>query len=104
MNPAPVDQHKMILQSVGKAAAKTALQAFLAVFVPLFLLWATSNTAVLTNADAGGSIDLDLKPVMAAAVAGILAAIAATLSAVWNWSKGPVVQPPVVINDPVAEG
>lgn len=86
----------VVVQSIGKAAAKTALQAFLAVFVPLFLLWVSGNTAVLTNTQNGGNIDIDFKPVMAAAVAGVLAALAATLSALWNWSKGPTVsQPPV---------
>jgi hypothetical protein len=99
-----VDQHKMILQSVGKAAVKTFLQAFLAVFVPLFLLWATSNTAMLTNEQSGGSIDLDFKPLVAGLTAAAIAGVAAVLSAAWNISKGPTVQPPVVINEPVAEG
>ena len=92
---------KVIVQSIGKAAAKTFLQAFLAVFVPLFLLWATSNTAVLTNQQSGGNIDLDFKPVVAAATAALLAAIAAVLSAVWNWSKGPTSNQPVVVDPPV---
>ena len=92
---------KMVVQSIGKAAAKTFLQAFLAVFVPLFLLWVTSNTAVLTNTQNGGNIDLDFKPVMAAAVAACLAAIAAVLSALWNATKGPTSQTPVVVDPPV---
>jgi hypothetical protein len=99
-----MDQHKMIVQSVSKAAAKTFIQAFLAVFVPLFLLWATSNTAILTNEQNGGSIDLDFKPLIAGATAAAIAGVAALLSAGWNLSKGPTVQPPVVINEPVAEG
>jgi hypothetical protein len=99
-----MDQHKMIVQSVGKAAAKTFIQAFLAVFVPLFLLWATSNTAILTNEQNGGTIDLDFKPLIAGATAAAIAGVAALLSAGWNLSKGPVAQPPVVINEPVAEG
>jgi protein-S-isoprenylcysteine O-methyltransferase Ste14 len=96
-----VDTHKVVVQTIGKAAAKTALQAFLAVFVPLFLLWVTGNTAVLTNQQNGGNIDIDFNPVMAAAVAGGLAALAASLSALWNWSKGPTSDTPVVVQPPV---
>lgn len=96
----PANQ-KMVVQSIGKAAAKTALQAFLAVFVPLFLLWVSGNTAVLTNTQNGGNIDIDFKPVAAAAVAGGLAALAAVLSALWNWSKGPTSSQPVTVQPPV---
>jgi hypothetical protein len=96
----PANQ-KMVVQSIGKAAAKTALQAFLAVFVPLFLLWVSGNTAVLTNTQNGGNIDIDFKPVAAAAVAGGLAALAAVLSALWNWSKGPTSNQPVTVQPPV---
>jgi hypothetical protein len=96
-----VDQHKLIVQSVGKAAAKTFIQAFLAVFVPLFLLWATSNTAMLTNEQSGGSIDLDFKPLIAGLTAAAIAGVAAVLSAAWNLSKGPTQNPPVVLDEPV---
>jgi hypothetical protein len=96
-----VDQHKLIVQSVGKAAAKTFLQAFLAVFVPLFLLWATSNTAMLTNEQSGGNIDLDFKPLIAAGTAAAIAGVAALLSAGWNLSKGPTSDTPVVVQPPV---
>lgn len=96
----PANQ-KMVVQSIGKAAAKTFLQAFLSVFVPLFLLWVTSNTAVLTNEANGGNIDIDFKPVAAAATAALLAAIAAVLSALWNYTKGPTQNTPVVVDPPV---
>ena len=96
-----MDTHKVIVQSIGKAAAKTFLQAFLAVFVPLFLLWATSNTAVLTNAQSGGNIDLDFKPLIAGATAAVIAGFAALLSAAWNLSKGPTQNQPVVVDPPV---
>ena len=90
MNPT----QQVVVQTIGKAAAKTFLQAFLAVFVPLFLMWVAGNTAVLTNTQNGGHIDIDFQPVMAAAVAGLLAAAAALISALWNWSKGPTVTTP----------
>jgi hypothetical protein len=34
-------------------------------------------------------------------VAGGLAALAASLSALWNWSKGPTSDTPVVVQPPV---
>jgi hypothetical protein len=96
-----MDTHKTIVQTVGKAAAKTFLQAFLAVFVPLFILWATSNTAMLTNEQSGGNIDIDFKPVAAALIAAAIAGVSSVLSAAWNLSKGPTSQTPVVDSPPV---
>lgn len=70
-----------VVQSVAKGAAKTFIQAFLVIFVPLFLAWATGHTAELTN---GASIDVDLKPLAAFGLAGVLGGSAALLSYVQN--------------------
>lgn len=77
-------ENKMITQTVAKAAAKTFLQAAVAVLVllavPVLTSWAT------TIRD-GGTVEIDLhwwSQVMIAAVGG---GIAALISLVWNWSK-----------------
>ena len=70
-----------VVQSVLKGAVKTGIQAFLVIFVPLFVAWAAGNTAELSN---GTWLDLDLKPVAAFGLAGVLAAAAAVVSYVQN--------------------
>lgn len=71
----------MVVQSVAKGATKTFAQAFLAIFVPLFVAWAAGHTAELSTGEWG---DLHLQPVAAFALAATLAAIAAVLSYVQN--------------------
>lgn len=70
-----------VVQSVAKGAAKTFGQAFLIIFVPLFVAWAAGHTAELSS---GTWIDLDLKPVAAFGLAGLLGAGAALLSYIQN--------------------
>ncbi len=69
------------VQSVAKGAAKTFGQAFLAIFVPLFVAWAAGHTAELSTGAWG---NVDLKPVAAFGLAASFAAIAAALSYVQN--------------------
>lgn len=70
-----------VVQSVAKGAAKTFIQAFLVIFVPLFVAWAAGNTAELSN---GSWLEIDLKPVAAFGLAAALGACAALLSYVQN--------------------
>lgn len=70
-----------VVQSVAKGAAKTFIQAFLVIFVPLFVAWAAGNTAELSN---GAWLDIDLKPVAAFGLAALLGAAAALLSYLQN--------------------
>ena len=69
------------VQSIAKGAAKTFCQAFLAIFVPLFVAWAAGHTAELST---GAWVDVDLKPIAAFGLAASFAAIAAVLSFVQN--------------------
>ena len=70
-----------VIQSVAKGALKTFGQAFLAIFVPLFVAWAAGHTAELSTGAWG---NVDLAPIAAFGVAASLAAIAAVLSYVQN--------------------
>ena len=93
-NPA----HKVIVQSIGKAAAKTFLQAFLGIMalivVPHLGTW-------VTDVQSGGTVDVDLKWWANALLAATGAGIAALISVAWNWSKGPTSQQPIVVAPPV---
>ena len=70
-----------VVQSVAKGAVKTFIQAFLVIFVPLFVAWAAGHTAELSTGTWG---DIDLKPVAAFGLASMLGALAALLSYIQN--------------------
>lgn len=91
MNVTP-DQ-KIIVQTVAKAAAKTFLQAAIAI---LALLLVPHLGTWVTTVQEGGTIDIDIAwwgNVLLAATGG---GIAALISAVWNWTRGPSYPPPPV--------
>lgn len=75
---------KEVTQTVAKAAAKTFLQAFLAILVllavPELTRWAT------TIAD-GGEVIVDVHWWVQVIIAAVGAGLAALISLAWNWSK-----------------
>jgi len=77
---------KTISQTVLMAAAKTFLQAFLAILVLLAVPVLTGWAGTIQN---GGAIDIDLRFWTQVLVAALGAGIAALISAIWNWSKAP---------------
>lgn len=75
---------KQVTQTIAKAAAKTFLQAFLAVLALLAVPVLTSWAGTIRD---GGTVAIDLhwwSQVLIAAVGG---GIAALISLAWNWSK-----------------
>jgi hypothetical protein len=96
-----MDQHKMIIQSVGRAAIKTFVQAGVGAVGVLILAWAATQT---TNVANGGDVrDIDWTPLLGFLAIFALAGIASLTSLLMNWSKKSE-PPPVVVNEPVAEG
>ncbi len=75
---------RTITQTIAKAAAKTFLQAFLAILVLLAVPVLTSWAETIGN---GGRIVIDLDFLLQALVAATGAGIAALISLAWNWSK-----------------
>lgn len=69
-----------------RAAGKTFVQAFMAVFGPLALL--TLNGYIATVQE-GGQVVLDLSVWTNAIIGGTAGLLAALVSLVWNWSKTP---------------
>jgi hypothetical protein len=77
---------KTVTQTVAMAAAKTFLQAFLAILALLAVPVLTSWAGTIQD---GGSIEVDLRFWTQVLVAALGAGIAALISAAWNWSKTP---------------
>ncbi len=82
MNP----NQKIVTQTVAVAAAKTFLQAFLAILVLLAVPVLTGWADTIGN---GGRIEIDLDFWRQALIAATGAGIAALISIAWNWSKAP---------------
>ena len=78
------DGHKEITQTVAKAAAKTAAQAFIAALAILLVPVLTEWTATVTN---GGEIELDANFFQKVLIAATGAAIAALISFAQNSLK-----------------
>lgn len=91
-------QHKLIVQSVGKAAAKTFVQAFIGV---LFLLVVPQLANWYTVVAGGGTVDIDIKWWANVIISAVGAGVAALISAAWNSLKGPTQETPVVVPPPV---
>ena len=80
-----------IVQTKGRAAAKTFLQAVIGAAGVLLLAWITNATTGLLG---GGDVrDIDLTPLIGIAAIGLLGGIAALTSVAMNWAKPPA-QPP----------
>ena len=77
--------HKMVIQTAGKAAVKTFIQAFLAVFAPLSLLVLNGYVSTVQE---GGSVVFDLNAWTNLLIGGAAGGIAGLISLVWNWAKG----------------
>lgn len=75
---------KNVTQTIGKAAAKTFIQAFLAVFAPLSLLVLNGYVSTVQE---GGSVVLDLNAWTNLLIGGAAGGIAGLISLLWNWSK-----------------
>jgi hypothetical protein len=93
-----VDEHKLIIQSIGKAALKTFVQAGVGTVGVFLLAWVAVQTTNISN---GGNVrDIDWTPLLGFLAMFCLAGIAALTSLAMNWSKR-TTQPPVVVNEPV---
>lgn len=77
---------RTVTQSIAMAAAKTFLQAFLAILVVLAVPVLTGWADTIGN---GGQIAIDVRFWLQVLIAAIGAGIAALLSLAWNWSKTP---------------
>lgn len=75
---------KQVTQTIAKAAAKTFLQAFLAVLALLLVPMLTSWTDAVSN---GGAVTVDTDLIQNVLIAAVGAGIAALISLAWNWSK-----------------
>lgn len=75
---------KEITQTVAKAAAKTFLQAFLAVLALLAVPVLTSWAGTIRD---GGTVEIDLHWWAQVLIAAVGGGIAALISLAWNWSK-----------------
>lgn len=91
----------VVVQTVAKAAAKTFIQTFVVTVAPLLLAWIGSQQLALSNAQTGGNVDINFSPLPAILVGGLMAAVAALISAAWNLAKGPTTTTPVTVQPPV---
>jgi len=75
-----------VTQTIAKAAAKTFLQAALAILV---LLAVPELTGWAKDIQDGGTIDIDLHWWGNVLIAALGGGIAALISMAWNWAKTP---------------
>lgn len=94
------DNQVVVVQTILRAAVKTFIQAGVVFIVPPLLAWIGGAQLALSNAQSGGNIDIDLKPLAAIGIGAALAGCAALISATWNWANGPTTTKPVVIQPP----
>lgn len=75
---------KQVTQSVAKAAAKTFLQAALAILALLAVPELTSWAGTIRD---GGTVSVDAHWWAQVLIAAVGGGIAALISLAWNWSK-----------------
>jgi hypothetical protein len=92
-----VDQHKLIVQSIGRAALKTFVQAGVGAAGTLLLVWIMSEYTDITNGESPS--DIDWKGLAGIAVIFCLMGLSALTSLVMNWAKKSE-PPPVVLREP----
>lgn len=88
--------NKTIIQSIGKAALKTFLQAFIGVLV---LLAVPTLGNWVTSVQSGGEVSVDLEWWTKVFIAAVGAGIAALISFIWN-SLNKTTETPVVVDPP----
>lgn len=82
----PTPNRTTVTQTITKAAAKTFIQAFMAVFAPLSI---AVLSGYVTTVQDGGQILFDLTLWTNLLLGGVAGGVAGLISLVWNWAKQP---------------